>query len=88
MWGEEGLNFDWLLSPAPSPPPLMMSIILSHFRAKSGSQRHSRGGLLQIQGKQMEMRLSQLDSMLRVRVCAFEAGAGKGRGRRGVGIHG
>lgn len=36
---------------------------------KAGSQKRSRRSLLQIQGKQMEMRLSQLDSMLGVCVC-------------------
>lgn len=78
--GEGGLNFDWLLSPVPSLPLLMMSIILSHFRVKSGSQRHSRDGLLQIQGKQMEMRLSQLDSMLCVRSACVRLKRGDGGG--------
>lgn len=38
---------------------------------KAGSQKHSRSSLLQIQGKQMEMRLSQLDSMWGVCVAKY-----------------
>lgn len=36
---------------------------------EAGSQKRSRSSLLQIQGKQMEMRLSQLDSMWGVFIC-------------------
>lgn len=36
---------------------------------EAGSQKRSRSSLLQIQGKQMEMRLSQLDSMCVLCVC-------------------
>ena len=40
---------------------------------KAGSQKRSRSSLLRIQGKQMEMRLSQLDSMwgVCVYVCLY-----------------